>query len=160
MKVLSQLQLLLPRIHPATPSQFVSMRNKNLILSFYWVLIDFLLCDKNEISAFHSSRIAFWCIYFRLRVNHDVAIDWVLRGARSNLQRIRKGWYCLAQHVIAMFVRFGKERGLRDVITAMKWLIQWSLINWSLTKQVMVFDDVIFLLKSKEICVKVKVLNL
>mgnify|MGYP007092102226 CR=1 FL=1 len=80
--------------HASEPfSQFVAVGwNKNLILSFYWVLIDFLLCDKNEISAL-------CCIYFRLRVNHDVAIDWVLQGKEGKLSV--KGWFRLAQHVVS-----------------------------------------------------------
>lgn len=75
--------------------------NKNLILSFYWVLIDFLLCSLTANVIFISAQnVLFFCvdsflpmvravmmidigpdslhfIYFRLkgRVNHDVAID-------------------------------------------------------------------------------------
>lgn len=131
----------------ATPfSQFVSMRNKNLILPFYRVLIDFLLCvrrRKMRFQLFHSrfSSQSLCCIYFRLRVNHDVAIDWVRRwwgrkradcGSSTSTDGLRKGWdlvLCWAQHVILLGSASARcvwdIAGDEAAITAMEWLIQW-----------------------------------
>lgn len=78
-----------------TPSQFVSGWNKNLILPFYWVLIDFLLCDKNEISAFHSSRICYLVYLFSIK-SKSWCCDW-LSFVGDEVEE--KGCFCRAQHV-------------------------------------------------------------
>lgn len=129
---------------PSEPlSQFVRKRerNKNLILPFYWVLIDFLLCDTNEIFSFSFSSHRFLVYLFSIKskswccdwLNFFLRGDWSSTNETSKAILKRKGWnFCWVFNMLfcssffsLMLMRLWDLAEGRDygVIIAVKWLI-------------------------------------